>query len=308
LAWVEPTAEAVARIEALPYDSLWVGGHVASDYAVAEPMVGLARLGALSQRLEIGTAILPLPLYPPAVVAKQIADIDRAAHGRVVLGVGVGGDFPKEFAACGIPFAERGARTDEIIPLLRRFWTAKPVSHRGPHYVFDDVRIHPAPAQGDRLPIVVAGRRPAAIRRAALLGDGWLPYLYSPRRYAESVTEIRRVASDVGRSLDDFRLLLFVFVGVDEDGDTARSELAAAMRSGGFDQLPPAALERVTVAGTPSEVAAQLQAFVAAGVQDLIIAPTPRPKRERIAGVLADQVIPLLRSGGGPPGPSEGVG
>ena len=121
--------EEVAALEALPIDSLWVGGHVASPNPSPEVMVALARLGALTERVRIGTSILLLPLYPPAIVAKQIADLDRATGGRVTLGVGIGGEYPAEFRACGIPIEERGPRTDESIGLLRRFWTAEPVTH-----------------------------------------------------------------------------------------------------------------------------------------------------------------------------------
>src|SRR3954447_20396941 len=154
-------------LESLPLASLWVGGHVASPNPSPEAMVALAWLAARSERVRVGTAILLLPLYPPAIVAKQIADLDRATGGRVTLGVGVGGEYPGEFRACQVPVGERGARTDEAIPLLRRLWSGKRVSHDARFYAMDDVRIHPAPAQAGGVPIVVAGRQPVAMRRAA---------------------------------------------------------------------------------------------------------------------------------------------
>src|SRR5215471_12688705 len=117
----------VAYLESLPIDSLWVGGHVASKNPSPEAMVALTWVAARTERVRVGTAILLLPLYPPAIVAKQIADLDRATGGRVTLGVGVGGEYPDEFAACGVPIDERGARTDETIPLLRALWTGEPV-------------------------------------------------------------------------------------------------------------------------------------------------------------------------------------
>src|SRR6478735_11051096 len=157
----------VAYLESLPIASLWVGGHVASPNPSPEAMAALAWLASRTERVRVGTAILLLPLYAPAIVAKQIADLDRATGGRVTLGVGVGGEYPSEFAACGVPIGERGPRTDEAIPLLRRLWSGEPVSHHGTFADFDDVRIHPAPQQGADLPIVVAGRQPVAMRRAA---------------------------------------------------------------------------------------------------------------------------------------------
>ena len=119
-----------------------------------------------------------------------------------------------------------GPRTDEAIPLLRRLWTGEPVTHDGRFYAMDDVRIHPAPAVPGGPPIVVAGRQRPAMRRAAHLGDGWMPYLYSPRRYAESVAVIRDHAERVGRSLDRFAWCAFVFVGLHADGEQARADAA----------------------------------------------------------------------------------
>src|SRR3954470_21800327 len=240
----------VARLESLPIDSLWVGGHVASRNPSPEAMVALAWLSARTERVRVGTAILLLPLYPPAIVAKQIADLDRATGGRVTLGVGVGGEYPAEFAACGVPIGERGPRTDEAIPLLRRLWSGEPVSHHGKFADFDGVRIHPAPLQGAELPIVVAGRQPVAMRRAARLGDGWMPYLYSPRRYAESVTTIRETAAAHGRDLGTFEWFAFVFVNVDDDGDQARHDagtfLGSTYTTGDFAAM----IDRVAAAGT----------------------------------------------------------
>ena len=91
--------EEVARLESLAIDSLWVGGHVTGPNEFSELIVNLARLSAVSSRVVVGAAALVLPLYQPAIVAKQIADLDRYTGGRIVLGVGTGGDYPEEFRA-----------------------------------------------------------------------------------------------------------------------------------------------------------------------------------------------------------------
>src|SRR5262249_46726477 len=175
--------EEVSAMEQLPIDSLWTGGHIASRNPSPEAMMNLARLSAVTERVAVGTSILLLPLYEPAIVAKQIADIDRATGGRVILGVGVGGEYPEEFRACRVPINERGRPGDEAMGLPRKLWTAEAITHHGRYYAMDDVRVHPAPAQIGGPPILVAGRSEPAMRRAAQLGDGWMPYLYSPRRY-----------------------------------------------------------------------------------------------------------------------------
>ena len=94
----------VAQLEQLPIDSLWTGGHIASVNPSTEALMSLARISAVTERVKIGTSILLLPLYAPAIVAKQIADLDRATGGRIVLGVGVGGEYPQEFRACQVPW------------------------------------------------------------------------------------------------------------------------------------------------------------------------------------------------------------
>jgi probable F420-dependent oxidoreductase len=204
-------AAAVRRLEEAGVDSLWVGGHVASPNPSPEPLVWLARLVEQTTSVAIGTATLLLPLYAPAIVAKQVADLDRASGGRLVLGVGVGGEHESDFAAAGVPRSERGSRTDEAVDLLRAFWTGAPVEHRGRHFTFDGVRIHPAPAQPGGPPIVVSGRSEAAMRRAAERGDGWMPYLCSPRWHRESVARIGELTD---RRLDRY-VYVMVAVAVD---------------------------------------------------------------------------------------------
>jgi probable F420-dependent oxidoreductase len=284
-----------AALEELPIDSLWTGGHVASRNPSPESMMSLARLSAMTDRVRLGTAVLLLPLYQPAIVAKQIADLDRATGGRIELGVGVGGEYPQEFEACQVPIGQRGKRTDEAIGLLRRLWTATEVSHDGPYYAMRDVKIHPAPAQPGGPPILVAGRKEPAMRRAALLGDGWLPYLYSPRRYAASVEAIRGIAAEAGRDLATFGWYAFIFVNVDPDGDRARQEAARTM-GGNYQQDFRQMVDSVAAAGTTDEVTRKLQAFIDAGARHLVFLPAPGTgSADLIERRLLDEVVPALR-------------
>jgi probable F420-dependent oxidoreductase len=285
-----------SALEAQAIDSLWVGGHVASRNPSPEALVGLARLSAATSRVRIGTSILLLPLYPPAIVAKQIADLDRASGGRLILGVGIGGEYPQEFRACGVPIEERGRRTDEAIPLLRRLWAAEEISHDGRFYPMEDVKIHPAPAQPGGPPIVVAGRKDPAMRRAALLGDGWMPYLYSPRRYAASVGRVREIATEAGRDLSGFDWYAFVFFHVDPDGQRAREEAARAM-GGTYNQDFRAMVDNVAAAGTADEVRTKIEQFVDAGARHFIFAPAAGAgDPDLIVRRLLEEVLPAVRS------------
>lgn len=265
-------AAAVRGLEDAGAASLWVGGHLASLNPSPEPLVWLARLIGQTRTATVGTATLVLPLYPPAIVAKQVADLDRAAAGRIVLGVGVGGEYESDFAAVEVPRQERGSRTDESIDLLRAFWTAEPVHHRGRHFAIDGVRIHPAPAQPGGPPIVVSGRQPAAAARAARRGDGWMPYLYSAPRYRESVRLIEDEAGAAGRSLDGFGWYAYVMVSLDADGDAARRH-AVDFLGATYRQDTSDFVDRVAVAGDRDTVGEKLRAYVDAGARHLILCP-----------------------------------
>jgi probable F420-dependent oxidoreductase len=283
----------VGALEQYPVESLWVGGHVASANASPEAMVSLAWLAARAERVRVGTSILLLPLYEPAIVAKQIADLDNATGGRVTLGVGIGGEYPGEFRACHVPRAERAPRADEAIPLLRRLWSGEELTHDGRFYAMDDVKIHPSPVQA-HLPIPVAGRQEPAMRRAAELGDGWMPYLYSPRRYASSVETIREVAQREGRDLAGFEWFCFVFVNVRADGDQARREaaefLGGTYNEGDFDAM----IRNIAAAGDVDDVTATLQAFVDAGARHFIFTPASRTDARGILDTLFADVVPRL--------------
>lgn len=286
-----------AALEEWAIDSLWVGGHVASPNPSPEALIALARLSAVTERVLIGTSILLLPLYAPAIIAKQVADLDRASGGRVILGIGVGGEYPEEFRACGVTLGERGQRTNEAIPLLRRLWSGEEISHDGTYYSMTEVKIHPAPAQQGGPPIVVAGRKEPAMRRAALLGDGWMPYLYSPRRYASSVARIQQIADDAGRDLGQFGWYAFIFVNIDRDGRRARQE-AAAMMGGTYDQDFGPLVDNVAAAGTPDEVVEKVGQYVAAGARHLIFLPatTRTGGFDLIARSLAEDILPKVRA------------
>jgi probable F420-dependent oxidoreductase len=290
-----PVREEVEALEDLPIDSLWVGGHVASRNPSPEAMVKLAQLAVLTRRVRIGTSILLLPLYPPAIVAKQIADLDQTTGGRVSLGVGVGGEYEQEFRACGVPVQERGKRVNEAIPLIRKLWTAEEISHPGPFYPMEQVRIQPAPAQPGGPPIIVAGRKDPAMVRAGRLGDGWMPYLYSPRAYAESVGRIREVAAEAGRDLGRFEWMQFLFTHVSDDPEAARRETAGFL-GGNYNQDFSAFVDRVAAAGTVDQVAARVQEYVDAGARHIIFTPATRIDRMGMVRRIVEEVVPRVRA------------
>jgi probable F420-dependent oxidoreductase len=295
----EPDRAWLAAAEKLPIESVWQGGHLLPPGPSGEAITRLALMTAWTERVRVGTAILLLPLYQPVVVAKQLADLDAWSGGRLSVGVGVGGEFPKEFEAVGVPIAERGARTNEGIEVLRALWAGGPVSYHGRFVDFDDVELRPVepPGAGRRRPggppIIVSGRREPAMRRAARVGDGWMPYLVSPSAYARSVQTVRWQAAAAGRDLAGFEWLLYCYCSVRRDGDQARDDVARFLGRG-YGDKPADMLARIAPAGTPEEVAARLQEYVDAGVRHIVISPAALDDTLEVVTLAAEEVLPRL--------------
>jgi len=294
----EPDRDWLAAVEQLPIESVWQGGHLLPPTATGEAITRLALMTAWTERVRVGTSVLLLPLYQPAVVAKQLADLDSRSGGRLTVGVAVGGEFPAEFDAVGVPLSERAARTDESIEILRKLWRGGPVSHQGKFFSFGDVELRPVRVPGSAgmrpggPPVVVAGRKEGAMRRAARLGDGWMPYLVSPAAYARSVGMISREAA--GRDLSGFEWMMYLYCSVRRDGDQARSDVEQFLGKA-YGGKPREMLDKIAPAGTPEEVAARLQAYVDAGVRHFIISPAAHRDTLEIVRLAAQEVLPRLR-------------
>jgi probable F420-dependent oxidoreductase len=298
----EPERAWLAAAEQLPIDSIWQGGHLLPPSATGEPITRLALLTAWTERVRVGTAVLVLPLYHPVVVAKQLADLDARSGGRVTVGVGVGGEFRHEFDAVGVPLAERGARTDESIEILRTLWRGGPASHHGRFFSFDDIELRPVNlpgADGPGMqaggpPVVVSGRKAPAMRRAARRGDGWMPYLVSPQAYAASVETVRSDAMEAGRDLAGFEWMIFLYCSIRADGDRARADVRSFLGRA-YGDKPDAMLNKIAPAGTPDEVAERFQQYVDAGVRHFVISPAAQADTLEIVTLAAREVLPQLK-------------
>jgi len=262
----------VDRIEALGYDSVWTGEHIFFYGPTFDALTVLAACAARTSRIQLGTAVLLLPLRPPAVAAKEVASLDLISGGRVILGVGVGGEYPKEFEACGVPVNERGRRTDEAIRVLRLLWTESNVSFEGPFSRLDGVTLMPKPAQKGGPPIWVAGRSEAAVRRAGRLGDGYLPYLFSPERYRDSLARVRQQAEAAGRDPDGITPALYQFICLADSYEGAKA-IAAAELQRRYNQPFDRIVDRYVVMGNADDCARRLGDFADAGARHFILVP-----------------------------------
>ena len=166
--------ELVTLAEETGLTSIAVGDHLAFALPIDDSILGLGMIATLSEKITIATSVYLLPLRHPALVAKQTITLARMAPGRFIFGVGVGGEFPGEFALAGIPHNERGARLNEGIEIVRKLWIGEPVAYEGRFYSFPETQLRPAPEPAGGPPIWVGGRSKAALKRAATLCDGWI--------------------------------------------------------------------------------------------------------------------------------------
>ena len=285
----------VQRVEQLGFDSVWTGDHVSFHNPLYESLTLLASYAPITRRIRLGTAVYLLALRSPAVAAKITATLDVLSGGRLIFGVGVGGENLKEFELCGVPHAERGARVTEGIDVVRALWREAPATFHGRFSRFEGVSIDPKPVQ-KLPPIWVGGRSDAALVRAGSQGDGWVSYVVQPERYARSLEKIREAAHAAGRSLTGFTGAHLAFITVGRDYERARKTWVSVLSRRYAQDFEPLA-NKYGVIGTPEQCAAQLAAFRDAGCTYFLLSAIgdPRDEREQLETIAAE-ILPRVRA------------
>ena len=285
----------VRRIEALGFDSVWTGDHVSFHNPMYESLTLLATYVPITSRLRLGTAVYLLALRRPAIAAKITSTLDVLSGGRLIFGVGVGGENPKEFEVCGVPHAERGARVTEAIDAVRTLWRDTPATFKGRFTSFAGISIDPKPVQKPGPPIWIGGRSDAALARAGRQGDGWVSYVVQPERYAQSLDKIRAAAAAAGRKLEKFAAAHLAFVTVGRDYESAKAVWAEALTKRYAQDFEPLA-RKYGIIGTPEQCAEAIERFRAAGCNYVILSPIgPATQEREQVERLAAEVVPRLR-------------
>jgi probable F420-dependent oxidoreductase len=268
--WATPDNQIrVARqAEALGYHSLWVFQRLfyplspKNEYygapgqpwprafeRVADPIVSLAFVAAVTTRIRLGTSVLIMPFYQPVVLAKQLATLDVVSGGRLNVGLGLGWS-EDEYDATGVPFARRGARADEFLRCLTAVWGDDPVEFRGEFYAVPKSKINPKPIQRPRPPITVGGYSKTVLRRAATLADGYNGGNIPFAQMADVLRQLAEAAESVGK---DPASLAVVCRGSFQVHDTAQG--------GG----------RRPLWGTLAEIGEDIRRYADAGVTELFL-------------------------------------
>jgi alkanesulfonate monooxygenase SsuD/methylene tetrahydromethanopterin reductase-like flavin-dependent oxidoreductase (luciferase family) len=270
-------------------DHVMVGDHVSfRGGRGTDGLVAAAIYAALEPRLTTYLSVYLLPLRHPVPVARQLATLASFAPGRIVFGVGVGGEDRHEVEVCGVDPATRGRRMDESLEVLRGLLSGESVTFRGQYVDLDEAQIVPAPSVP--IPFIVGGRSDAAIRRAGRLAEGWLGIWCSTRRFSAAVELAAEEAARAGRTGVRWQHGMQVWCGLGASRETARAQVSSAMER--MYQLPFSSFERYVPYGTPADVAEMLQGYVEGGCRSFNLVPCAAEGAETIAG--ASEIRRLL--------------
>jgi probable F420-dependent oxidoreductase len=279
----EMVLDAARLAEKVGVDGLIAGDHVTFYGYGNDGLITLTAAAAVTERIELKTAVYLLPLRHPVPVALQVAMLDQLSQGRFVLGIGVGGEDPHEFTSSGVDPSTRGARTNEAMRILKRLWTEDHVTFEGRHYQLDDVTLYPKPFRP--VPMHVGGRSDAALRRAGRYGDGYTGIWLSVDRFMAAGERIAEVAAEAGREPGDIELGMQFWTSVGATREAAREPVARGMQ--GTYRLPFERFERYTPFGTADEIATYIAPFVEAGAKHINLIPVQSSPEANIEAAAA---------------------
>ncbi|REE99057.1 LLM class flavin-dependent oxidoreductase [Thermomonospora umbrina] len=273
-------AETARRAEAAGLDSLWVSDHLAWGMPILESALTLAAAAAVTRRLEIGFSVLQLALRPLPWAAKQIGTLQTLSGGRLQLGVGIGGMPADEWAAAGVPIGERARRTDDALRALPDLLRGDPVELP----LASGARVELSPAAP--MPKVwIGGASPAALRRAARLGDAWLPAVVTLEQLRDGRRVLREESEKAGRPAPGVGVSVFATLDAHLGGMSHEALVDLCSNDFGY---PREHAEAAVVGGKPAQVAERLAAFAEQGVEHVVVVPFGGGPWERQCDLLAE--------------------
>jgi probable F420-dependent oxidoreductase len=276
-------------------DSFWQTDRLVSREPFLESISAMAAVAGATERLKFGMNVTVVTFRDPLVLAKQCATIDFLSGGRLLPAFGVGPAVAPEFAATQWSSTSRGARADEALEVMTRLWTEEQVTFRGKFFSYTDASIAPRPAQKN-MPLWIGGSSPAAIRRTARIGTGWLAGIQTPAQVAPVVAEIAKAAHLLGRSIDpDHFGAGFAFrFGSWDDSVVDRSARGLARFA---PQLDP---REYFAVGDAKAILDRIGQFKAAGVSKFVLRPLADDDQDFMDQTrrLIDEVLPLAHADG----------
>jgi probable F420-dependent oxidoreductase len=276
-------------LERSELDSIWLSDRLSSPMPVPEVMTTLAAIAARTTKLKFGPSVIVLPYRTPVVAAKEMATVDWLSRGRLFPAVGVGVELPREFDASGVPFKERGRRTDEAIHVIRRLWAEDEVTFQGEFYKLDRVTIFPKPWQTPP-PIWIGGKSDAAIKRTARVGDGWIPSFITPEEFRAGVDRVQTLAASAGREVPEDHFGTLINYAIADSREAAFAMAEPFIQRGRVDD---ATMRQCTAFGPPEVLSAKIEEYVKGGGSKFIVRPLCSSDRmlEQLA-IVAERVAP----------------
>jgi alkanesulfonate monooxygenase SsuD/methylene tetrahydromethanopterin reductase-like flavin-dependent oxidoreductase (luciferase family) len=248
------------------FDAVWVGDHLHVPSPVYDSTVALSAVAATTTHVKLGFGVMLLGLRQPAWIAKQLTTIDALAPGRLLLGVGVGGEFPAEFEALGLNVRQRGQLLDRALEELPDWLEGRSTPALSP-------TISAMP------PIWIGGRSEAAMQRAARVGDGWLTMWMTTERVRQSAAVLTEQSQALGRPRPALGLALSVHV----DANEGRAREEAEDYTQAMYGMPFEKVARYTPVGSAERVAEQIAAYADAGVEEFVLTPLTGEPTAQIA-------------------------
>jgi len=277
------------RAEALGYDSLWTierllyplkpqtpypatpDGSLPEEYKHSlDPLETLTFAAACTKKVALGTSVLDIPYYNPVVLARRLTTLDVLSGGRLRVGLGLGWS-KDEFDATGVALAERGARGDEFLRVLKAIWTTDPVEFQGKFYRVPRSVIKTKPIQKPHPPIYLAAFAPAALKRLARLADGWNPVGIPLDGMKQMFDGARDMAKAEGR--DPSKLQLVVRANLDL-------------------KEKPLGADRMIFAGSADQIREDIEGCRRIGAHEIILDPTFMPGAQKL-----DRWLSLMEQG-----------
>lgn len=263
-------------------DHVFTADHVSFINGMGlDGIMNAAIITAMDPTIKVCIGVYLLALRHPVPVARQLATLSQSAQGRIILGVGVGGEDRHEMEVCGINPKTRGKQTNECLDIIRHLSTGKPFSFKGEYFELENAQIRPAVKPS--IPILVGGRSDAAIRRAGTYAEGWLAVWCSANRFAGATAQVEAIAEEIDRPQIDWQHGLQIWVGVHQNKVRAREFVAEGMQS--FYNMPFEAFEKYSPYGTAEEIAEFLIPYKEAGCRLFNIKPCAESEAEGINAV-----------------------
>jgi probable F420-dependent oxidoreductase len=260
----------LARAEVLGFHSAWVVEQILGSIPSLEPIELLTYAAAVTTRIRLGSAVLLTALRSPVHTAKSLATLDHLSGGRLIVGVGLGGN-PNIYPAFGFTAERRAARFAEGIQVMKRLWTEPRVTFEGEFWKLQNASMEPKPVQKPHPPLWFGAHHPNALKRTVELGDGFMGAgSLSTAKFADEVTLLRRLLAEAKRDPAAFPVGKRVYIAVDRDKGRAGKRLTEWF--GAFYGRPQMA-EEVSIWGPPGECVEALKRVVAAGAGMLMLNP-----------------------------------